>query len=368
MKKLISALLVAGAATAVAVYVIAKNKEEKTIISKDELELDDPEVDSDEVQSDSDNFEDNYFESTEFVEPEIETVSVDSFLPQEEDSLPEEQVEEETFYHEVEKEIFPTEEKTEVTSEEAHQFYDEVTHEDILEEDAISEIEIPSFMSGGIERTDAPVEEENSPEESSVEIEEEQPQEEIMEEESVPEEIQEDVIPNEEVLVDTSELEVVQPEPEEELVEIEPEPESTVLDNHELDLEEVETEKPHFIAESSIGEVQSSSILSDVRYPYLDEATILDLKRQVEDATRYIPQGKEVLVQHQVLYFDNEFLLVLIRELKKQGYTMLEDEDHVSLQIKLLNDGDEILKNVLKISNRVHSDFSLYKGFKIIEE
>ena len=110
---------------------------------------------------------------------------------------------------------------------------------------------------------------------------------------------------------------------------------------------------------------EQRSFIRDQRYPFIEESAFHLLFQEIVDSLNSYQNHQTLNVQHQILYFDPELQVKLIKEAKDTGYYCYIREDGFLLEKVMVNDVETILDMVLAMANRVHSEYSLYKGVSI---
>jgi len=97
-----------------------------------------------------------------------------------------------------------------------------------------------------------------------------------------------------------------------------------------------------------------------------DAAKLLDL--QVDLVMANYPDERIFLVQHHILYEDNEKLLTLIKELKERDYIIVDEEDGITIEKVILHTKDEVKDDIINMAQRVREDNGVYKGFNVLPQ
>lgn len=97
-----------------------------------------------------------------------------------------------------------------------------------------------------------------------------------------------------------------------------------------------------------------------------DAVKLLNL--QVDLVMANYPDERIFLVQHHILYENNEKLLALIKELKEKDYIIVDEEDGITIEKVILQTKDEVKDDIVAMAQRVRADNGIYKGFNILPQ
>ena len=97
-----------------------------------------------------------------------------------------------------------------------------------------------------------------------------------------------------------------------------------------------------------------------------DAVKLLNL--QVDLVMANYPDERIFLVQHHILYENNEKLLTLIKELKEKDYIIVDEEDGITIEKVILQTKDEVKDDIVAMAQRVRADNGIYKGFNILPQ
>jgi len=92
------------------------------------------------------------------------------------------------------------------------------------------------------------------------------------------------------------------------------------------------------------------------------------LNLQVDLVMANYPDERIFLVQHHILYENNDKLLTLIKELKEKDYIIVDEEDGITIEKVILQSKDEIKDDIIGMAQRVREDNGIYKGFNILPQ
>ncbi len=104
-------------------------------------------------------------------------------------------------------------------------------------------------------------------------------------------------------------------------------------------------------------EVQSEEISSDMDI----EDTII----QISEVLKNFEDEENLKIRHYFICFNNDRLLKVFKEMKDQGYELIDHEDAISLEKTIENDIDVVTKDIVKMNELISKGQGIYKGYEI---